>query len=628
MGKLLQRIKEPQDLRRLSPKEENRLLQEIRDFLLDNVSKTGGHLAPNLGVVELTVALHSVFSSPTDKIVWDVGHQSYVHKLLTGRYEQFLNLRQYGGISGFPKRKESPHDIFDTGHSSTSISVALGLAKARDMAGKKNRVVAVIGDGSLTGGLALEGLNQAGHLATDLLVVLNDNEMSIAHNVGALSNYLNRLRADPAYYRVKKDMEYILSRVPAIGGTMVKVAERLKDSLKYLLVSGILFEELGFTYLGPIDGHNLGLLKNTLENTKKIKGPILLHVITKKGKGYLPAETNPDKFHGIAPFDIESGQVLELSSHPSFTQVFGQTLVQLARGNQKIVAITAAMPDGTGLKGFSKEFPQRFFDVGIAEQHAVTFAAGLANEGFKPVVAVYSTFLQRAYDQIVHDICLQKLNLVLALDRAGLVGEDGPTHHGVFDLAYLRHIPEIVVMAPKDEGELQHMLYTAINQHGAFAIRYPRGRSQGVELTSNLNNLEIGKSEILREGKDLAILALGTMVHPALEAAELLAKENNIDVTVINSRFVKPLDQELICSLARGQGKILTVEEHVLAGGFGSAVLELLEDQEITAQVKRLGLPDHFIQHGRIDILLSQYGLGVEGIKRAAMELYQKGRAD
>jgi len=621
MAKLLQRINDPGDLRKLSPREENKLLEEIRSFLIESVSHTGGHLAPNLGVVELTVALHSVFSSPHDKIIWDVGHQSYVHKLLTGRYDRFATLRQYEGISGFPKRQESPHDIFDTGHSSTSISVALGIAKARDMAGKRNRVIAVIGDGSLTGGLALEGLNQAGHLATDLTVVLNDNEMSISHNVGALSTYLNRIRTDPIYFRVKKDLEYLLSKVPAIGGTMVKVVERLKDSLKYLLVPGVLFEELGFTYLGPVDGHNLGLLKNTLENTKKIKGPILVHVITKKGKGYRPAEENPGKFHGIGPFAVESGQVLKRNTNPSYTEVFGQTLVNLAKENEKIVAITAAMPDGTGLKAFSRTFPQRFFDVGIAEQHAVTFGAGLANEGFKPVVAIYSTFLQRAYDQIVHDACLQKLPLVLAIDRAGLVGEDGPTHHGVFDFAYLRHIPEIVVMAPKDEGELQQMMKTAVDYPGVIAFRYPRGRSRGAALTQCPQGLPIGKGEVLREGKDLVILAIGTMVYPALEAAEELSRENNLEVTVVNSRFLKPLDEALITSLTQDIGKVLTVEEHVLSGGFGSSVLELMEARGLNPQIKRLGLPDDFIQHGEVKLLLEKYRLDKKGIRDAALEL-------
>lgn len=624
MGKLLQRISEPGDLRKLSPREETKLLQEIRSFLIESVAKTGGHLAPNLGVVELTVALHSVFSSPIDKIVWDVGHQSYVHKLLTGRYDQFASLRQYGGISGFPKRQESIHDIFDTGHSSTSISVALGIAKARDMAGKRHKVIAVIGDGSLTGGLALEGLNQAGHLSTDLTVVLNDNEMSIAHNVGALATYLGRIRTDPTYFRVKKDLEYLLSKVPAIGGTMVKVAERLKDSLKYLLVSGVLFEELGFTYLGPIDGHNLGLLKNTLENTKKIKGPILVHVVTKKGKGYRPAEANPDKFHGIGPFTIETGQVCKKSNVPSYTEVFGTTLIQLAKENEKIVAITAAMPDGTGLKGFSQVFPKRFFDVGIAEQHAVTFGSGLANEGFKPVIAIYSTFLQRAYDQIVHDACLQKLPLVLAIDRAGLVGEDGPTHHGVFDFAYLRHIPGIVVMAPKDEGELQQMLKTAVEYPGVIALRYPRGRSRGVPLTDYPESLPIGQAEILRKGKDLTILAIGTLVYPALEAAEELFQEQRLEVSVVNSRFVKPLDEKLITRLAGQTAKILTVEEHVLAGGFGSAVLELLEEKGLYFQLKRLGLPDNFIEHGQAEVVLSKYGLDKEGIKKAVLELVRR----
>lgn len=628
MAKLLERIQEPGDLRKLSEKEELRLAREIRNLLIETVAQNGGHLAPNLGVVELTMALHSVLRSPEDKIVWDVGHQSYVHKLLTGRYENFNTLRQYEGMSGFPKRGESPHDVFDTGHSSTSISAALGLAKARDIEGKKHRVVAVIGDGSLTGGLALEGLNQAGHLGTDLIVVLNDNEMSIAPNVGALSAYLSKIRVDPTYFRVKRDVEFLLSKVPAIGGAMVKVAERVKDSLKYLLVSGMLFEELGFTYLGPIDGHNLGLLKTTFENTKKIKGPILVHVITKKGKGYRYAEENPDKFHGIGPFQIENGQPEESNGAPNYTQVFGKTLIKLAKEQERVLAVTAAMPDGTGLKDFSKHFPGRFFDVGIAEQHAVTFAAGLATQGFKPVVAIYSSFLQRAYDQVLHDVCLQKLGLVLAIDRAGLVGEDGPTHHGVFDFAYLRHIPEIVLMAPKDENEMQQMLKTAIDYPGVIALRYPRGKGIGVTLEKEWNSLEIGKGELLRPGTDLTILAIGSMVYPSLKAAEELAQMHQIQVAVVNCRFIKPLDKELIISLAQQTKKLLTVEEHVLTGGFGSAVLELLEAEGLSLPVKRLGLPDQFIEHGNVKILLKKHGLDSTGIKAAALKLYGKGETD
>jgi len=626
MTRVLQKISGPDDLRKLSEKEILKLTKEIRNLLIETVASNGGHLAPNLGVVELTLALHMVFHSPEDKIVWDVGHQSYVHKLLTGRQEYFGTIRQYQGISGFPKRAESVHDVFDTGHSSTSISAALGLAKARDIQGRRNKVVAVIGDGSLTGGLALEGLNQAGHLGTDLVVVLNDNEMSIAHNVGAISAYLSKIRVDPTYFRVKKDIEFLLSKVPAIGGAMVKVAERVKDSLKYLLVSGMLFEELGFTYLGPIDGHNLSLLKTTLENTKKIKGPILVHVITKKGKGYRPAEENPDKFHGIGPFQIETGQPVENNDKPTYTQIFGKALVRLAKEQENILAITAAMPDGTGLKEFSRQFSSRFFDVGIAEQHAVTFAAGLATQGFKPVVAIYSSFLQRAYDQILHDVALQKLGVVLAIDRAGLVGEDGPTHHGLFDFAYLRHIPELVIMAPKDENELQFMLKTAVSYPGVVALRYPRGKGLGVDLVDKWDNLEIGKGEILREGSDLTILAIGSMVSPSLQAAEELAKESNIQASVVNCRFVKPLDRDLIIQLAERTGKILTVEEHVLANGFGSAVLELLQEEQVQVPIKRLGFPDQFIQHGSINMLLEQYGLNSTGIKTAALKLCHKRR--
>ncbi|MGM9572596.1 MAG: 1-deoxy-D-xylulose-5-phosphate synthase [bacterium] len=624
--KILPEIKQPGDLRRLSAAEEEKLIQEIRTVLLHTVSQNGGHLAPNLGVVELTVALHSVYDSPNDKIIWDVGHQSYVHKLLTGRFARFATLRQAGGLSGFPKREESEHDIFNTGHSSTSISAALGIAKARDLKQENYEVVAVIGDGSLTGGMALEGLNQAGHLQTNLTVILNDNEMSISPNVGALSSYLSRIRSAPTYSRVKKDVEYLVSRVPAVGPTMLKAVERLKDSLKYLVVSGILFEELGFTYLGPIEGHNLPLLKKTLLNSKKIKGPKLIHVITKKGKGYSYAEKNPDKFHGIGAFDLATGQVKKKSPFPSYTAIFGQTVLELAKKDKRIVAVTAAMSDGTGLKEFAREFPARMFDVGIAEQHAVTFAGGLAAGGLKPVAAVYSTFLQRAYDQIFHDACLQRLSLVLAIDRAGLVGEDGPTHHGIFDFAYLRHLPEITVMAPKDEGELKQMIYSAFAYSGVVAVRYPRGRALGVDIPERFTLIPKGQAEVLAEGDDLAVLAIGTMVAPALAAANELREESGMAITVVNSRFVKPLDKALILKLAVQAKALLTVEEHVKSGGFGSAILELLAENNVSCPVKLLGLPDRFIEHDKIDNLLCRCGLDKQGIKKAMAELVQRRR--
>lgn len=624
--KILPEIKQPGDLQRLSADEEKKLIQEIRTVLLHTVAQNGGHLAPNLGVVELTVALHSVYDSPNDKIIWDVGHQSYVHKLLTGRFARFATLRQAGGLSGFPKREESEHDTFNTGHSSTSISAALGIAKARDLKQENYEVIAVIGDGSLTGGMALEGLNQAGHLQTNLTVILNDNEMSISPNVGALSSYLSRIRSAPTYSRVKKDVEYLVSRVPAVGSAMLKAVERLKDSLKYLVVSGILFEELGFTYLGPIEGHNLPLLKKTLLNSKKIKGPKLIHVITKKGKGYSYAEKNPDKFHGIGAFDLATGQIKKKSLFPSYTEVFGQTVLELAKKDKQIVAVTAAMSDGTGLKEFAGKFPDRMFDVGIAEQHAVTFAGGLAAGGLKPVAAVYSTFLQRAYDQIFHDACLQKLPLVLAIDRAGLVGEDGPTHHGIFDFAYLRHLPEITVMAPKNEDELKQMIYSAFAYSGVVAVRYPRGRALGVDISEKFTLIPKGQAEVLTNGDDLAVLAIGTMVVPALAAAKELKEEKGMNITVVNSRFVKPLDKDLILKIAGKTKYLLTIEEHVKSGGFGSAVLELLTENNIFCPVKILGLPDRFIEHDKIDNLLCRYGLDKQGIKNVMTELVQRRR--
>jgi len=478
----LEAINNPKDIKKLNLAQLEKLAIEIRTEILSVVANNGGHLAPNLGVVELTLAIHSVYSSPIDKIVWDVGHQAYVHKLITGRKGIFPTLRKYNGLSGFPKRSESCHDVFDAGHSSTSISAALGLAKARDLKGDKYKVVAVIGDGAMTGGMAFEALNHAGHLSTDLTVILNDNEMSIAQNVGAMSAYLNRVRIDPFYTKRKEDLEILLKKIPAIGSTMIKVADRLKDSLRYLLVPGMLFEELGFKYFGPVNGHDINELKTVLQNAKHMNKPVLVHVITKKGKGYLPAEENPDKFHGIGPFDMKTGQAYKESKNPSYTSIFSDTLVKLGETNPKILAFTAAMGEGTGTTSFAKRFPKRSFDVGIAEQHAVTMAAALALEGFKPFVAIYSTFLQRAYDQIVHDVALQNAPVVFALDRAGIVGEDGPTHHGVFDISYLRHIPNFIIMAPKDENELQHMLYTASVYNGPVAIRYPRGNGLGVQL--------------------------------------------------------------------------------------------------------------------------------------------------
>lgn len=614
MSRLLEKIQSSQDLRTLSRGDLYALAAEIRREIIKTTSKTGGHLAPSLGVVELAIALHLCYDTPTDKIIWDVGHQSYAHKLLTGRYANFGSLRTMGGISGFPRMDESEHDAFGTGHSSTSISAALGYAMARDMANEDYHVVAVIGDGAMTGGMAFEALNHAGHLGTKITVILNDNEMSIAPNVGALSNYLTRLRTDPTVRRVKGDIELLLRKIPAIGETVVKAAQRVKDSLKYLLVPGMLFEELGFKYYGPIDGHNIDLLTATFTEVKKRNDPVLLHVLTTKGRGYRPAETNASAFHGLGPFDIDTGKKKKSpSTIPSYTKVFGDTLVELAEQNERIVAITAAMPSGTGLDDFARRFPNRFYDVGIAEQHAVTFAAGLAAGGYKPVVAVYSTFMQRGYDQIVHDVCLQNLPVVFALDRAGLVGEDGPTHHGVFDLTYLRSLPNMVLMAPKDGRELKQMLRTAIEHSGPAAVRYPRLDCPYPVGDESWPTLPIGKGEVLRQGGDLLLVAVGAMVLTALEAAELLSRQG-IEATVVNARFIKPLDQDLLLRYAAKIGRVVTLEENTVLGGFGSAVLELFAASGITVSTLCLGVPDYFVPHGSRQEQLELIGLTPESI--------------
>lgn len=596
------------------------LAGEIRQEIIQVVSHNGGHLAPNLGVVELTICLHRVFNSPWDKIVWDVGHQAYVHKLLTGRRQQFASLRQYGGMSGFPKRSESAHDIFGTGHSSTSISAALGVALARDLVGQNYRVAAVIGDGSLTGGEAFEALNDAGHRQTDLMVVLNDNEMSIAKNVGALSEYLTRLRTMPVYSRVKQDVELLLRRIPAIGHSMASTVERVKDSIKYLLVPGALFEELGFTYVGPIDGHNIPLLLDVLGKARGMHGPVLVHVLTRKGRGYQPAERNADVFHGVGPFCIETGKITkDPAAPPSYTAVFGRTMMELAAEDPRVVAITAAMPEGTGLKDFAAHYPRRFFDVGIAEQHAVTLAAGMATQGLRPVVAIYSTFLQRAFDQVIHDVCLQHLPVTLAVDRAGIVGEDGATHQGVFDLSFLRQIPNLVLAAPKDENELRHLLYTAVRGEGPMAIRYPRGSGVGVDTSEPRHVIPIGQGEVLADGQDVALLAVGAMVAPALAAARLL-RQHGVAATVMNARFIRPLDEELLRRLARDVGLLVTLEDNVLAGGFGAAVQEFLSRRQLfQTKTLRLGLPDRFIEHGSRGELLAAAGLDAAGISKTVL---------
>jgi 1-deoxy-D-xylulose-5-phosphate synthase len=608
----LTKIKNPKFLKKMSNQELVQLSEEIRKFLIEKLSKTGGHIGPNLGVVELTIALHKVFDSPKDKLIWDVGHQAYVHKILTGRAAHFDTLRQYKGLSGFPKRSESEHDVWETGHSSTSLSAAMGMAIARDLKGTNEFIVPIIGDGALTGGMALEALNHIGHEKKDIIVILNDNEMSIAPNVGALHNILGRLRTAGKYQWVKDELEMLLKKIPAVGGKLASTAERIKDSLKYLLVSGIFFEELGFTYFGPIDGHNFEDLIENLYYAKKIKGPVLLHVITKKGKGYHPAESDKrGTWHGTGPYKIETGDFVKpVNAPPAWSSVISETVRRLAREDDRIVAITPAMPVGSKLEGFASEFPNRMYDVGIAEQHATTMAAGLATQNMKPFLAIYSTFLQRAYDQVVHDVCRQNLNVFFGIDRAGLVGADGETHQGVFDIAFLRHLPNMVIMMPKDENEGQHMVYTAIKyDDGPIALRYPRGNGLGVPMDKELKEIPIGTWEVLREGTDCAILTFGTTIGMALEAAEILAQDE-ISVKVVNARFIKPLDEQMLHEMMGNNMPILTIEEAVLQGGFGSAVLEFANDHGYrNVVINRMGIPDRFIEHGSVRELLEEIGL-------------------
>ncbi len=624
---VLENLRSPADLKRLSPAELNRLAGEIRERIIDTVSRNGGHLASSLGVVELTIALHRVLDSPADKIVWDVGHQSYAHKLLTGRFDRFDSLRRRDGISGFPRRAESAYDCFGAGHASTSISAALGLAAARDALGGTEKVVAVIGDGSLTGGLAFEGLNQAGALKKDLLVVLNDNEMSISPNVGAIASFLSRKMTSERFRRVRTKAKNLLGNVPRVGARLLALAQRAEESLKGFLTPGKLFEAFGFEYVGPLDGHRLEDLVETLANVSRLKGPVLLHVMTRKGKGYPPAEKNPALFHGVGPFDKATGGVRKSGGGAeTYTAVFGRTLATMAETDGRIVAITAAMADGTGLKEFARRFPGRFYDVGIAEQHAVTFAAGLSCRGLRPVVAVYSTFLQRAYDGIVHDVCLQNLPVTFALDRGGLVGEDGPTHHGAFDLSYLRHIPNLVFMVPRDEAELRRAMVTALSHEGPFAFRYPRGRAEGVTLDGAPVPLAIGRGEPLRTGADGVIVAVGPMVRQSLLAAKKLDTEG-IRLGVVDARFVKPLDRALLAGAARETGLVVTVEENALQGGFGSAVMELMEESGLSPKMLRIGLPDRYIEHGGRDELYAAYGLDADGIARRIREFVMAGAA-
>ena len=613
-------IASPSDLQQLEIEQLPGLAAEIRQFLLETVSETGGHLGSNLGAVELTLALHYCFNTPKDKIIWDVGHQAYTHKILTGRRDRFHTQRQYKGISGFPKRSESIHDAFGVGHASTSISVGLGMAVAADLDHDPSRVIAVIGDGSMTGGIAFEGLNQSGHLKKNLIVVMNDNEMSISKNVGAFSAFISRKLNNRHYRDLKKEMKELFSNIPSFGKDILKFARRAENSLKGFLTPGALFEALGFDYIGPIDGHDLPNLIEVFRSAREIEGPLLIHVMTTKGKGYLPAETKPDKFHGVSSFNLDTGTAQKKPSAASYTDYFGRTLCELAQSNDKIVAITAAMPDGTGLTPFAERFPTRFFDVGIAEQHAVCFAAGLAANGYRPVVAIYSSFMQRAYDQVFHDVCLQNLPVTIAMDRGGLVGDDGPTHHGVFDYSFIRHLPGIVCMAPKDEAELRDMLATALTHPGPVALRYPRGAGQGVPCDAAPTPLPIGVAERLREGNDLTIIAIGHPVAAALLAAETVSSLG-ISCGVINARFVKPLDNQMILSAA-AHGPIITVEENVLQGGFGSAVLELLHDQGMTRHpVKRLGIADRFIEQGPQDQLRHDVGIDHDGIVQAIQSL-------
>ena len=621
---LLETINSPADLKQLDRKDLPVLAEEIRQVIVEVVSKNGGHLASSLGAVELAIAIHYVFDTPNDKLIWDVGHQAYAHKLLTGRRDQFASLRQHNGLAGFTRIGESPYDTLSTGHSSTSISASLGIAHAKYLKKENAKVIAVIGDGSMTAGIAYEGLNQAGDKFKDreLIVVLNDNDMSISRNVGALSSFLSRTFSAKRLQDARKELGDFLKSLPKIGDDIYQFAKRTEESLKTFTTPGMLFEAFNFEYFGPINGHKLNHLIDILNNIKYLKEPVLLHVTTQKGKGYAPAENNPVYFHGCGCFDVESGVCIDpVNPNPTYTEVFGQTLVELAEKDHRIVAVTAAMPEGTGLAKFAEIYPDRFFDVGIAEQHGVTFAAGMALEGLKPVVAIYSTFLQRAYDQVLHDVCLDRLPVIFAIDRSGIVGEDGATHHGLFDLSYLRCLPNMVVMAPADENELRRMLLTALQHDGPIAFRYPRGVATGVAMDKTSGPLPLGKAKVLTEGDDILILAIGRPVNDALEAHASL-KKLGISAAVVNCRFVKPLDVDLICSMAHKIPRIITVEENVLQGGFGSAVLEALIDEGISdIRVERIGVPDTFIEHGRQQQLRSLYGLDAPTIVKVAKRL-------
>ncbi len=618
----LDRIDRPQDLRDVPLEDLPGLAAEVRERLLECVSRTGGHLASSLGAVELTIAIHRVFDAPRDRIVWDTGHQAYAHKLFTGRREQLPTIRQPGGISGFLRRAESPYDVFGAGHAGTSISAALGIAEAIRLRGGDEKVVAIVGDAALTAGIAWEGLNQAGIRGDNLVVVLNDNEMSISENVGALNSFMSRKLTAPFFRKIKDEAKVFLRSVPGIGEDLVHWAKRWEESVKTFFSPGVVFEALGFKYVGPIPGHDVAPLVETFENVRQMSGPILVHVLTQKGKGYAPAEENPIGYHGVSTFDVATGKsTARKAAAPSYTEVFSRAMIKLARADPRVIGITAAMPAGTGLDKFGKEFPDRYYDVGIAEQHAITFAAGLATEGWRPVAAIYSTFLQRAYDQVIHDVCVQDLPVTFAMDRGGLVGADGATHQGMFDIAYFRTVPNTIVMAPRDENELQHMLKTAVECGHPAAVRYPRGSGLGVALDEDLKEIEIGRGERLRDGADAALLALGVMVKPALEAAEILEAEG-IDVAVVNARFVKPLDSGLVADLARRTGRIVTLEEHSRMGGFGSAVLEAIAEHGIEGvRVRVLGIGDAFVDHGSVEHYHEQFGLRPAQIAQTVREM-------
>jgi 1-deoxy-D-xylulose-5-phosphate synthase len=622
---ILDTLQSPADIKGLSVDELQQLAGEVRELIIDTVCKTGGHLASSLGVVELTIALLKVFSPPEDRIVFDVGHQAYAYKILTDRREVFHTLRSKGGLSGFPKRDESPYDVFDVGHAGNAISVAAGLAQARCLDGSDRKVIAVVGDGSLTCGVSYEGLNQAGAAEKDLIIILNDNEMSISPNVGAMAAYLNRIMTGQLVTRFRDEIKSLLKNLPgSMGRSMYGMARQFEDALKGFFTPGRLFEDLGFTYVGPIDGHRLKHLVDTLVNVKRFHKPVLIHTVTHKGKGYGCAEEDPARFHGVGPFDKDTGKIVESQGPPSYTSVFGETMIKLAKSDPKIVAVTAAMEYGTGLAEFGRLFPTRFFDVGIAEQHGVVFAAGLAREGHKPVVAIYSTFVQRGYDHLIHDVCMQKFPVILAMDRAGVVGEDGPTHHGVFDIAFSRSIPNMTVMAPSDENELADMLATALDCGGPCAIRYPRAQGSGIPMKGRPETLPIGKARMMAEGGDILIIAIGSMVGPSVEASRILNREG-FAVAVMDARFVKPLDRDLILKKAAAVGMVLTVEEGVLAGGFGGSILELLSEEGLHAIITaRIGIPDTFVEHGTRSELLEELGLSAEGIARQARGLLER----